>query len=190
MTLNNVAFKKISICNATWILALVFGLLSFSLSASDVTNTKGVAPYELVSNDDLAKETATLTSISPSGLKYMNGKIAVDRWMEALVREEQGESEAFTVFDAMHDDWKTQNAIYKDAFFARKLIKPLQGGFTHRGFTEDNLLVVDHTTNGEIVTRYYLKIAKTSDYGRIIPKYEVNNGKLYITPWQKAAVPF
>jgi len=142
-----------------------------------------------MTKEEMEKETASLTSASPSGLKYMNGKIAVDKWMEALVREAQGDENIFKTFDAMHEDWQNQYSSYKATSTADQLLNKLDGGVKHRGFTEDNLLVVDHVINNEVVARYYFKIKKCADYGRIVPKQEIKDGKLHITPWQKAVVP-
>lgn len=145
--------------------------------------------YEFGSLEELIEETEMLSSISPSGLKYMNGKIAIDKWMEALVRESRGDGHIFKTFDAMHEDWQKKYFNYKVSSTANKLIKELDGGFKHRGFTKDNLLVVDHIMQDKVVTRYYFKIKKCTDYGRIIPRHELRDGKLHIIPWQKAIVP-
>jgi len=137
----------------------------------------------------MIKETETLSPSSSSGLKYMNGKIAVDKWMEALVRESHGDGHLFKTFDAMHEDWQQQFSQYKATSTAEKIIKGLEGGVNHHGFTKDDLLVLDHIIDNKVVTRYYFKIKKCSDYGRIVPKHEIKDGKLHITPWQKAVVP-
>ena len=142
-----------------------------------------------MTREEMKKETASLSSTSPSGLKYMNGKMAIDKWMEALVREAHGDEDVFKTFDAMHEDWQNEYTSYKSSSTANKLLNELDGGFKHRGFTKENLLVVDHVVNNEIVARYYFKIKKCDDYGRIIPKHEIKDKKMHITPWQKAAIP-
>ncbi|MEM9824115.1 MAG: hypothetical protein AAF985_23720 [Bacteroidota bacterium] len=145
--------------------------------------------YEFVGLEELIEATKALSAASPSGLKYMNGKVAVDKWMEALVREAHGDSDIYKTFDAMHEDWQKQYMSYKATSTAQPLIDELDGGFKHQGFTNDDLLVVDHVLNDKVVTRYFFKIKKCADYGRIVPKHEIKAGKLHITPWQKALVP-
>lgn len=148
-----------------------------------------IAKHEYMNLEDMDKEVETLTPISPSGLKYMNGKIAMDKWMEALVRESRGDDGIYKTFDAMHEDWQNEHSAYKANSTADKLLNELEGGFTHRGFTKDNLLVVDHIIGEKIVARYYFKIKKCKDYGRIIPRHRIKDGQLHIMPWQKAMVP-
>lgn len=145
--------------------------------------------YKWMSLEDMVKETETLTSTSPSGLKYMNAKIATDKWMEALVREAHGDGHIYSTFDAMHEDWQKEYSRYKLNATADQLLKELDGGFKQQGFTKDNLVVMDHIIGDKVVTRYYFKIKKCEDYGRIVPKHEIKDGKLHITPWQKAVVP-
>lgn len=139
--------------------------------------------------EQLENDLKDVTPISPSGLKYMNGKIAIDKWMLALVREEYNDQDILSVFDVMDEEWKKEFLAYKTNFTADKIIKGTKGGVKHRGFTKDNLLVIDHTIDNKVATRYYFKIKKCDDYGRIVPNHVLKEGKLHITPWQKAIVP-
>lgn len=115
----------------------------------------------------------------------MNDRIAIDKWMEALVKESRGEKRS--IFDIMDEDWKKKRSTYNST--ASSLISKLGGGFSHRGFTKNNLLMIDYAIDNKIVTRYYFKIKNCDDYGGIVPKQEIKDGKLYITPWQNALAP-
>ena len=145
--------------------------------------------YDLMSLEAMLEEAKNLSAISPSGLKYMNGKIAIDKWMEALVRESRGDGHLYKTFDAMHEDWQAEYASYQTTSTADSLLNELEGGVSHLGFTEDNFLVVDHVIAEQVVARYYFKIKRCADYGRIIPRQTLKDGKLHITPWQKVVVP-
>ncbi|MFK8008785.1 MAG: hypothetical protein AB8H03_20665 [Saprospiraceae bacterium] len=145
--------------------------------------------YEFTSLEELIEETKNLTIQSASGMELTTAKTALNIWKDAMVLDAKGKNTLNSIFKIMDTDWQSDYSKYRNNHTIEKLHHELKGAFSYRGFTKDGLFVVDHVMDESVIARYYFKFPKNKKRGGIIPKYEIKDGKLHLTAWQKAVVP-
>jgi len=145
--------------------------------------------YEFVSLEELIKETEGLTTKSSSGMELETAKTALNIWKDAMVAASREDNILNTVWKMMDDEWQSEFYKYKNNHTVEELIHGLKGALSYRGFTKDDLFVVDHVVDEQVKARYYFKFPKDKKHGGIIPKHEIKDGKLHLTAWQKAVAP-